>query len=169
MFSAIITGLRLTNWLNWIAAALFMAFFGLLLVDPEGFRDTIFSGFDAEPTSRAAIERYLFGILALVPPMAVAVHYILTRLAGLVRDAAAGAAFTDTNARRLSAIGWAVLAINLADLLYGWLSVRASEATGEYFGWSLSLTGWIAVPMLFVLARVFREGATMREDLAGTV
>ena len=169
MFAAIANGLRITNWLNWIVAALLIAFFALLLADPEGFRDTIFYGFDAETGARAEIQNYLFGVLALVPPLAVAVHFILTRLAALVRDTAAGAAFTLRNAQRLSTIGWALLAINVADLFYGWLSVRASEATGEYFGWSLSLTGWIAVPMLFVLAHVFREGTAMREDLEGTV
>lgn len=169
MFSAIVTGLRLTNWLNWIAAALLMAFFALLLADPDGFRDTVFSGFDAQTGARTEIRHYLFGVLALVPPLALAVHFILTRLAALVRDTATGAAFTECNARRLSTIGWALLAINVADLFYGWLSIRASEATGEYFGWSLTLTGWIAVPMLFVLAHVFREGTAMREDLEGTV
>ncbi|WP_417322155.1 DUF2975 domain-containing protein [Erythrobacter aureus] len=169
MFSAIVTGLRVTNWVNWIVAALLMVFFALLLANPEGFRDTIFSGFDAQTGARTEIRHYLYGVLALVPPLALAVHFILTRLASLVRDTSAGAAFTERNARRLSTIGWALLAINVADLFYGWLSVRASEATGEYFGWSLSLTGWIAVPMLFVLAHVFREGTAMREDLEGTV
>lgn len=169
MFNTIATGLRVTNWLNWIVAALLVAFFALLLVDPGGLRETLLAQFDPATGARAGVQTYLFGILALVPPLAVAVHYILTRLAGLMRDAAAGAAFTDTNAQRLSAIGWALLAINIADLVFGWLSVRASEATGEYFGWSLSLTGWIAVPVLFLLAQVFREGAAMREDLEGTV
>ena len=123
----------------------------------------------ADKAARDAVQTYLFAILAIVPPTAIAVHYILTRLAALVRDAAAGAAFSLINADRLRTIGWAVLAINIADLAYGWLSIRTSDATGEYFGWSLSLTGWIAVPMLFVLAHVFREGTAMREDLEGTV
>jgi hypothetical protein len=37
------------------------------------------------------------------------------------------------------------------------------------FEWSFGLTGWIAVLMLFVLARVFHQGARMREELEGTV
>jgi hypothetical protein len=32
-----------------------------------------------------------------------------------------------------------------------------------------SLTGWLTVLLLFVLARVFEQGARMREDLEGTV
>ena len=35
--------------------------------------------------------------------------------------------------------------------------------------WGFSLTRWLAVLMLFVLARVFEQGARMREDLEGTV
>jgi hypothetical protein len=35
--------------------------------------------------------------------------------------------------------------------------------------WSFSLTRWIAVLLLFVLARVFEQGARMREELAGTI
>ncbi len=167
MFSAIITGLRVTNWLNWIATALLTAFFAVLLSDAGGFRDELLSSFDAP--ARGAMRDYLYAVLAFVLPIAVAVHILLTRLIALVRDAAAGLAFTDVNADRLRTIGWALLAINIADLGFGWISVRASEASGEYLGWSLTLTGWIAVPLLFVLAHVFREGARMREDLEGTV
>jgi hypothetical protein len=32
-----------------------------------------------------------------------------------------------------------------------------------------SINGWLAVILTFVLARVFAEGALMREDLEGTV
>ena len=169
MFSAISIGLRATNWLNWIVAILLTLFLCLLVANPDGFRDMVLSGFDARPDARDAVATYLNEILLLVIPTAIAVHYILTRLTALVRDAAAGSAFTDANAHRLRGIGWALLLINCADLLFGWFSVNASEATGEYFGWSLTLTGWIAVPMLFVLAQVFKEGAAMREDLEGTV
>jgi hypothetical protein len=35
--------------------------------------------------------------------------------------------------------------------------------------WSFSVTPWIAVLLLFVLARVFEQGARMRADLEGTV
>ncbi len=63
----------------------------------------------------------------------------------------------------------ALLTINLVDLAFGQVSIWASEASGEYLGWSLSLTGWFAVPLLLILARIFKEGAIMRDDLEGTV
>jgi len=33
----------------------------------------------------------------------------------------------------------------------------------------ISISGWLAVLLTFVLARVFAEGTLMREDLEGTV
>ncbi|MFA6220572.1 MAG: DUF2975 domain-containing protein [Erythrobacter sp.] len=168
MFSLIAKVLRLTNWLNWIVAVLLIFLFSLMLFGPASFHDALFNRF-AEGPPRETMKSYLFGLTLLLVPCAIGVHFILTRLSALVLDAAKGAAFTETSAKRLRSIGWALLAINIADLVFGWLSTRASAATGEYFGWSFSLTGWIAVPMLFVLAHVFREGAAMREDLEGTV
>jgi hypothetical protein len=38
-----------------------------------------------------------------------------------------------------------------------------------HFKYDFSLTPWLAVLLLFVLARVFEQGAHMREDLEGTV
>lgn len=168
MFSLIAKVLRLTNWLNWIAAFLLVTLFSALLVGPASLHKALVEKFTEGPP-REAVQTLLLGLTILLAPVAIGVHLILTRLSALVLDAAKGAAFTETNAKRLQVIGWALLAINIADLGFGWLAVHASAATGEYFGWSLSLTGWIAVPMLFVLARVFREGAAMREDLEGTV
>jgi hypothetical protein len=51
-------------------------------------------------------------------------------------------------------------------------AVAAAVSTVEVpidLGWSFSVTRWLAVLLLFVLARVFEQGSRMREDLAGTV
>ena len=40
------------------------------------------------------------------------------------------------------------------------------NAAGSNVEWEFSgMTGWLAVVLLFVLARVFEEGTHMREDL----
>jgi hypothetical protein len=45
-----------------------------------------------------------------------------------------------------------------------------STATAPFdIDWSFSPTRWVAVLLLFVLARVFEQGAQMREELEGTV
>ena len=168
MLSALIALFRVANWLNWIMAALF-AFLGLLLlVDPNHFRDMFMEAFTDRTESEAVFQWLLWSCL-MVLPVAAAVHVILTRLVAMIRDTQAGAAFSESNAKRLTTIAWALLAINVVDLAYGQLSVWASAVSGEYFGWAPSLTGWFAVPLLLVLARLFRDGAAMREDLEGTV
>ena len=52
----------------------------------------------------------------------------------------------------------------------GILVNTVSTATASLkLSWEFSLTRWLAVLMLFVLARVFEQGARMREELDGTV
>ncbi len=168
MLLTLIWILRVTNWLNWIVTAAFTALLVLLIVDPGEFRADVLGRF-GDPRIQHVVMTWLVAVCATVPPVAVAAHLILTRLTAMIRDTQKGEAFSKANAARLTLIAWALLAINLIDLAYGQLSTWASAESGEYFGWSPSLTGWLAVPLLLVLARLFREGAAMRDDLAGTV
>ena len=101
MFSAIIAGLKLANWLNWIVAIVLTGFFALLLADAGGVRAEILAG--RSEASREATRLYLYTVLSIVPPTAIAVHMLLTRLVALVRDAAAGMAFTTANAATIHA------------------------------------------------------------------
>jgi len=100
---------------------------------------------------------------------ALAIHPIFASLLRIVATVQAGDPFVDANATLLGRIGWALLVLQCLDLVLGalmrWISALKLDATG----WSPSLGGWIAVVMIFVLARVFRIGARMRDDLATTV
>lgn len=168
MIKTAIWALRALNWTNWIVAGLFTLLLVLLLVAPDLFRDTFAQALDGERPMEAAL-LWIRLACVIVIPVAIAAHVIFTRLVAMLRDTQAGRAFTETNAQRLATIAWALLAINLADLVFGQVSLWASEASGEYFGWSPALTGWLAVPLLLILARIFKEGAAMRDDLEGTV
>ncbi len=168
MFSTLNLVLRGLNLLNWIAAVLFSCLLVLLLIAPDQFRMAFLETFD-NARSADAVLLWLKVVCFTVIPVAAAAHVIFTRLLAILRDAESDEAFSEANARRLSVIAWALLAINVIDLAFGQLSVWASAESGEYFGWSPSLTGWLAVPLLLILARVFREGSAMREDLEGTV
>lgn len=168
MLNALIWIFRIANVVNWVSAALFAILGIMLVVDIEPFRSALAQALAQESQADVVITWLMFTCFALVP-VAAAAHVILTRLASMIRDTINGAAFSDTNADRLRTIGWMLLAINIVDLAFGQMSIWASAQSGEYFGWSLSLTGWFAVPLLLVLARVFRHGAAMREDLEGTV
>ena len=81
-----------------------------------------------------------------------------------------GDPFVRDKARRLNSIAWWMLGGELIYLGVGAIARYASSG-GQVLdiNWRFTLTPWIALLLLFVLARVFEAGARMREDLAGTV
>lgn len=106
-----------------------------------------------------------FGIAAV--PIA---HIVLTRLLAIVDTVKVGDPFVLENAARLQKIAWAVLALEGLHLVI--TSVAKYVSTPETpvdIGWDISITRWLAVLLLFVLARVFETGARMREELEATV
>ena len=98
------------------------------------------------------------------------VHLALSRLLAIVDTVTVGNPFIVANAERLKAIAWAILTLELMHFAVGMIATSISSAVGEmHIDWGFSLTRWLAVLMLFVLARVFEQGARMREDLEGTI
>jgi hypothetical protein len=94
---------------------------------------------------------------------------VLDRLLAMVRTVCDGDPFVAQNAARLQTIAWAVLGQQLLQLVIGTIA-RSVSTPGHALHVSAFSTGcWLAVVLLFVLARVFLEGTRMREDLAGTV
>ncbi|WP_082438898.1 MULTISPECIES: DUF2975 domain-containing protein [unclassified Sphingomonas] len=106
----------------------------------------------------------LLGVVASVPA-----HVIFSRLIAVLRTVLAGETFASPNARRVRAIGWALLAIQLLDIPLFAILPRFDGIGVGPDGSSLSIGGWLSVLVAFVLARVFAEGAALREDLEGTV
>lgn len=95
---------------------------------------------------------------------------ILNRLLSIVETVRTGDPFIIENARRLQAIATTLLGIQLLHLVIGVIAARTRSAVQELdINWSFSITPWLAVLLLFVLARVFEHGARMRADLEGTV
>jgi hypothetical protein len=81
-----------------------------------------------------------------------------------------GDPFVAENATRLQQIAWAVLGLELLHLCVGIVEASvSSEAAPLDLNWSFSPTPWLAILLLFVLARVFDHGTRMREELEGTV
>jgi hypothetical protein len=94
----------------------------------------------------------------------------LTRLLAIVSTVTRGDPFVAENAARLQQIAWAVLSLELMRLCVGIVAARvSSQAAPLNLHWSASPTPWLAVLLLFVLARVFDHGTRMREELEGTV
>ena len=91
---------------------------------------------------------------------------------GIARSVAQGDPFIRENAARLSMMAWIALAINALYLPVAGFAVYLTKRLGGAPGTvdvSLDFGGLILVLTLFILARVFRHGAAMREDLEGTV
>jgi uncharacterized protein YneF (UPF0154 family) len=118
-----------------------------------------------DPQTLMAALRIVMIIGLVAVPLA---HVILSRLLAMVDTVRSGDPFVSDNARRLTIIAWALLGLQILDLGLGAVSIGMVSDLRE-FEWSFGLTGWIAVVMLFVLARVFHHGARMREELEGTV
>lgn len=97
---------------------------------------------------------------------AVIVHAILRRLLAIVDTVRAGDPFILDNARRLDAIAWSVLALEVLRLLVTAIAAVVWEP-GRLGGFTFA--PWLAVLLLFVLSGVFAHGARMRADLEGTV
>ena len=82
----------------------------------------------------------------------------------MVDTVRSGDPFVPENAARLKTIAWCALITESLRLAFGMLAATMNLA-GSNIEWHFSATGWLAVVLLFVLARVFEEGTQMREDL----
>lgn len=91
----------------------------------------------------------------------------------IVDSAIAGDPFASDNAERLKRIGWLLLGVMVVQFLSTtmvvWIAPDNNIAGHIEGGDGLSLTGLLAVLLIFVLARIFRHGAEMRAELEGTV
>ena len=97
-------------------------------------------------------------------------HRVFSGLQAIVGTVEDGDPFTLENASRLRAIAWAVIALELLHTAIVLIASGITVAgTPVDIRWSLNVTRWLVVLMLFVLAGVFERGAVMRDDLAGTV
>jgi hypothetical protein len=97
------------------------------------------------------------------------IERLFAALAAMLATIGAGDPFATANATRLRIVGWSMLALQVIDLAMGAAMWWAKRHGLEVLDWQPSLTGWLAVLIAFVLARVFTAGAAMRDDLAGTI
>jgi hypothetical protein len=98
------------------------------------------------------------------------VDRVLRQLLALVDSVRAGDPFAASNARRLERIAWWVLAGEGLRLLIGAIALATTSSMPNLdLDIDFSVAPWLAVLLLFVLARVFAEGTRMRGDLEGTV
>ena len=159
--------LRILIVLNWFFGACVFALLAFTFVnEPWTMRALGVSGMPDAVRVMWAMR----GIAAL-GLVAVPLNYmILSRLLVMVETVRAGDPFVAANAYRLNAIAWMLLAIQLISIIIAAIGKAVSTPEHPFhLDAGFSVNGWLAVILTFVLARVFAEGALMREDLEGTV
>jgi hypothetical protein len=158
--------LRILIVLNWLVG---IAILALLVALPN--EQWIMSAFKLTPGPDA--ERLVLGLRAVAVLGLVTIpinHVVLTRLVAMVRTVRVGDPFVAANAHRLQTIAWCLLALQLLSIAIAAIGKAVSTpAHPVQLDAGFSVNGWLAVLLTFVLARVFAEGALMREELEGTV
>ena len=158
--------LRILIVLNWFMVPVILA---LLFVLPN--EQWIMKAFGLYPSPDAA--RLVMGMraIALLGLAVAPLNYIvLKRLLAIVDTVRAGDPFVSANATRLQTIAWTLFTLQLLSLAIGAIAKSLSTpAHPIHLNAGFSINGWLAVLLTFLLARVFAEGAHMRDDLAGTV
>jgi len=118
----------------------------------------------------------LIGLLATVLLVLAALFVFFGKLRAIIDTVGEGEPFVPHNAERLSLMAWLLLGVQALMWPLVTLALYLAEWANELDNVDLSLeadafdlTGILMVLVLFMLARVFRHGAAMREDLEGTV
>jgi|ERR1043166_9225589 hypothetical protein len=158
--------LRILIVVNWLMG---LAILALLVVMPN--QQWIMAAFKIAPSPDA--ERLILGlrVIAVLGLGAVPLHYaVLKKLLAIVLTVRAGDPFVAANANRLQTIAWSLLALQLLSVVIGAIGrTVSSPAHPVHLDAGFSVSGWLAVILTFLLARVFALGTLMREDLEGTV
>ena len=159
--------LRVLIVVNWLAGAAILALLTATLVAEQWTFMAL--GIPATSWMRPVMNGMrLIAVLGLV---AVPLNdVVLRRLVGIVETVRSGDPFVAVNADRLQAIAWALLTLQLLSIVIGAIGKAVSSPEHPlHLDAGFSTSGWLAVLMTFILARVFAAGTGMREDLAGTV
>lgn len=117
----------------------------------------------------------IVGLFALVIAAVAMVFVFFGKLRAIIGTVGERDPFVPENADRLSVMAWLLLAVQVLMIPIGGLGLLLAkwadeiEHTNVTIDAGLDLTGILMVITLFILARVFKHGAAMREDLEGTV
>ena len=158
--------LRILIVANWLMAAAILV---LLVAMPN--EQWIMSAFKLSPSPEAERLVMALRVVAALGLAVVPLNYVvLKRLLAIVETVRSGDPFVAANAARLQAIAWSLLTLQLLSIVIGAIAKSVSTpAHPVNLDAGFSIHGWLAVLLTFLLARVFAEGARMRDDLEGTV
>jgi hypothetical protein len=153
-----------------LAAAILAVCLPLAIIMPE----TVFSAMlePAVTTLPPGAAGMLAGIFALAVISLFGAFYFLKQLLDIVNSVGAGDPFVPANATRLTRMAWTVLGIQMLAIPLGLLQIYLQDILAPeeaVFAISFADNGLVLALVLFILARVFRHGTTLRDELEGTV
>lgn len=153
--------------LNFVIGILILALFIASLIASG----PVFRALGAIPSADSP--RLVFGMrgIMVIGILAVPVlHLVYTRLLAIVETVKAGDPFIGINADRLQTIAWSIVGLEVMHVGVVILANGVTVGTQKVdIGGKFSVTTWLTILLLFVLARVFDRGARMRDELEGTV
>lgn len=156
--------------LAFATAALVVALPVILFNQPRLLAELAADGKGVVPALIPAIAFVMAGAAGL---LAMGVYFLML-LRRIVNSVGEGDPFIPDNAKRLSRMGWvaiiaqaAAVPIGIAFIWVAEIVADPSDNVDNDFGFSGG--GILLVLILFILARVFRKGTEMREELEGTV
>ena len=115
------------------------------------------------------------GLFVCVLIVAALVFLFFGKLRAIIGTVTERDPFVPENAERLNGMAWLLLAVQVLMIPAAALGLivaewsKQLENTDMTVDAGLDLTGIMMVIVLFILARVFKQGAAMRADLEGTV
>lgn len=159
--------LRIVIVLNWLFGAAILA----LLIWSIAREQWTFTALGVPPSPETRALIIGMRAIAALGLVAVPLNYaVLKRLLAMVETVQRGDPFVVANAQRLQVIAWMLLALQVLSLVIGGIGKAISTpAHPLHLNAGFTPSGWLAVFLTFVLARVFAQGTLMREDLEGTV
>jgi len=159
--------LRTLIVLNWIYGGCLVALLAYSVIDPAFLLRALRLGSATENPGLVIGVRVIAALGLLAVPLNLG---LLNRVVAMVQTVRSGNPFVAMNANRLQVIAWILLVQQLLSVIIGLVGKAVSTPPHPiHLGAGFSPSGWLAVILTFVLARVFAEGTSMRDDLDGTV
>jgi len=114
-------------------------------------------------------------LIAIALGLLAMLFIFLAKLRAIIATVGEGDPFAPENAKRLNLMAWLLLAMQLLAVPAAGFGLMLAKWADQFENQSITIdagldfTGILMVILLFILARVFKHGAAMREDLEGTV
>ncbi|WP_301752011.1 DUF2975 domain-containing protein [uncultured Erythrobacter sp.] len=150
---------------------------GFVVIAITVFRDSINQEIRSEFGAQTAAlpAGSVLWLLLVVLAMVALIFLFFGKLRGIIDTVAEGDPFVPENADRLNAMAWLQIGIYILGLVAAAAGMMVVDWAGQFAdveidgSLDLDLPNVLMVLVLFILARVFRQGAAMRDDLEGTV